>query len=92
MSRPEAQSFLNIAPYYFQYIENALEEKVCVPNKCWLSLQQLEFRIIQLSYHSFNLAACEKSAINLTLSSTESFLQVLQMDGRYWTSKENCLI
>ena len=27
MSRPEAQSFLNIAPYYFQYIENAIEEK-----------------------------------------------------------------
>lgn len=28
MSRPEAQSFLNIAPYYFQYIEKALEDKV----------------------------------------------------------------
>ena len=28
MSRPEAQSFLNIAPYYFQYIEKAIQEKV----------------------------------------------------------------
>ncbi|CAB3993710.1 1-phosphatidylinositol 3-phosphate 5-kinase-like [Paramuricea clavata] len=26
MSRPEAQSFLNIAPYYFQYIEKAIED------------------------------------------------------------------
>ncbi|XP_028393496.1 1-phosphatidylinositol 3-phosphate 5-kinase-like isoform X2 [Dendronephthya gigantea] len=27
MSRPESQSFLNIAPHYFQYIEKALEDK-----------------------------------------------------------------
>lgn len=27
MSRPEAQSFLNIAPYYFQYIDKAINEK-----------------------------------------------------------------
>ena len=30
MSRPEAQSFLNIAPHYFKYIEKALKDNVSI--------------------------------------------------------------
>jgi hypothetical protein len=40
MSRPEAQSFLNIAPYYFRYIEKAIEEKVCTQGELFDSVNQ----------------------------------------------------